>query len=97
MGQFSFPSGHATRAVLLSASCCLLSGLPGLLVVPATAWAAAVCVSRVLLGRHHLLDVAAGAGLGLAEAAVLGALWRSPEQTQYILGLFSEEDPWSSA
>ena len=53
--------------------------------------------SRVLLGRHHLLDVAAGAAIGVVQAAVVGGVWRTEEQTQYILSLLGSEDPWSSA
>ena len=35
------------------------------------AWAAATSVSRVLLGRHFVFDVAAGAGLGVLNASIV--------------------------
>ncbi|KAL4592484.1 hypothetical protein LXL04_005481 [Taraxacum kok-saghyz] len=35
------------------------------------AWAAATSVSRVLLGRHFVFDVAAGAGVGVLNASIV--------------------------
>ena len=78
--KFSFPSGHATRATMLALLFTLLSPLPFLLWIPFLAWAAAVAVSRVLLGRHHILDVVAGVIIGVAEAVILSMLWRSEEE-----------------
>ena len=95
--KFSFPSGHATRATLLAALFTLLSPLPFLLWVPLAAWALAVAASRVLLGRHHLLDVLAGLTIGVVEAAVLAAVWRTPDQADAIVAAaLGSEDPWSS-
>lgn len=95
--KFSFPSGHATRATLLAALFTLLSPLPLLLWLPLAAWALAVAASRVLLGRHHLLDVLAGLAIGAAEATVLAAVWRTPEQAAAIVNsALGTEDPWSS-
>ena len=78
--KFSFPSGHATRATMLALLFTLLSPLPFLLWIPFLAWAGAVAVSRVLLGRHHILDVVAGVVIGAAEAVILSMLWRSEEE-----------------
>ena len=78
--KFSFPSGHATRATMLALLFTLLSPLPFLLWIPFLAWAGAVAVSRVLLGRHHILDVVAGVVIGAVEAVVLSMLWRSEEE-----------------
>ena len=78
--KFSFPSGHATRATMLALLFTLLSPLPFLLWIPFLAWAGAVAVSRVLLGRHHILDVVAGVVIGAVEAVILSMLWRSEEE-----------------
>lgn len=95
--KFSFPSGHSTRAVMLATLFTLVAPINIILWLPLVGWAGAVCVSRVLLGRHHLLDVLAGVPIGLIQAVVMGWMWRSEDQTKYIMSLFGDEDPWSSA
>ncbi|WP_328494412.1 phosphatase PAP2 family protein [Streptomyces sp. NBC_00414] len=67
-GRHSFPSSHATSAVAAAVA----FGALGARVVPALA--AAMCVSRVVVGVHYPSDVAAGAALGAATAR-LGARW----------------------
>ena len=54
-----------------------------LLRLPFFAWALAVAVSRVLLGRHHILDVVAGVVIGVLEAVLLSMLWRSEEEVAF--------------
>ncbi|MGW8061868.1 phosphatase PAP2 family protein [Streptomyces ziwulingensis] len=67
-GRHSFPSSHATSA----AAAAVAFGALGIHAVwPA---AAAVCVSRLVVGVHYPSDVAAGAALG-ALTARLGAGW----------------------
>ena len=78
--KFSFPSGHATRATMLAILFTLLYPLPFIFWLPCLAWAGAVAASRVLLGRHHILDVVAGVLIGAVEAALLSMLWRSEEE-----------------
>ena len=95
--KFSFPSGHSTRAVMLATILCFVQPLHLLLRLPILVWAAMVSVSRVILGRHHVLDVVAGVLIGVLQALLMGIFWRSEEQTKYILSLSSDEDPWSSA
>lgn len=62
MDQHAFPSGHATRAGCVTAVLAPL--LPpwgaGLLV----AWAGLVCLARVTLGVHYLMDVLVGLAVG---------------------------------
>ncbi len=67
-GRHSFPSSHATSA----AAAAVAFGALGV----RAAWplAAAVCVSRLVVGVHYPSDVAAGAALG-ALTAGLGADW----------------------
>lgn len=68
MDRHAFPSGHATRAG------CVAAGLAPLL--PAwgasllIAWAILVCLARVILGVHYLMDVL----VGLAVGGALGLL-----------------------
>lgn len=63
--KHSFPSGHCSRssyvAFFASHYFCHSAPLISLLV---TIWTISVCTSRVLLGRHHVLDCVAGVLLG---------------------------------
>jgi undecaprenyl-diphosphatase len=68
VGRHSFPSSHATSA----AAAAVAYGALGARVVPPLA--AAMCVSRLVVGVHYPSDVAAGAALG-AVTARLGARW----------------------
>ena len=67
-GRHSFPSSHAASA----AAAAVAFGALGARAVPPLA--AAVCVSRLVVGVHYPSDVAAGAALG-ALTARLGARW----------------------
>merc|ERR1711934_1032380 len=89
----SFPSGHSTRAVMLATLFTLVAPINIILWLPLVGWAGAVCVSRVLLGRHHLLDVLAGVPIGLIQAVVMGWMWRSEDQTKYIMSLLGMRTP----
>jgi undecaprenyl-diphosphatase len=64
---YSFPSGHTLHAV--SFTILAVASFPGLawLCVP---FATLVAMSRVVLGLHYPSDVAAGALLGAALAAL---------------------------
>merc|ERR1712098_5703 len=99
--KFSFPSGHATRSVLLCVFFAVLYPAPLLLwilIAPVLIlWSGSVCVSRVLLARHHLLDCVAGVLIGFLEAGLLSCLWLGPERAQELLNMVGGEDPWSSA
>lgn len=68
VGRHSFPSSHATSA----AAAAVAFGALGAHAVPPLA--AAVCVSRLVVGVHYPSDIAAGAALG-ALTARLGARW----------------------
>ena len=75
---FSFPSGHAARAVLLSLLALRLGPPTAFFVI--LAWSPVMVLSRIAIGIHYVLDVLAGFALGgvltaivLAVAAALGA------------------------
>ena len=84
--HWSFPSGHASRAVLTA---CFIVMCQPLLVsehvsqelvekvaLGAYVWAVLTAASRVFLGRHYLLDVLAGSLLGYLEAlTTVFVLW----------------------
>ncbi len=70
LDRYSFPSGHTLHAV--SFTLLIVHGFPQLIWLCGP-FAAAVAISRMVLGLHYPTDVAAGAviGAGLAMAGVL--------------------------
>ena len=73
--RYAFPSGHASRALALAAYFSSTLLLPPILW---WTWALLVSLSRVLSGRHHLLDVVAGMAAGMAVFEVTKLLnWLS--------------------
>ena len=88
---YSFPSGHATRAATVVYF--LLSQFS---LWPWTAaillWAIAVPVSRVFLGRHHVLDIVSGVAIGLLQYRyIIRPLWLSSETCDVLLQPIHEE------
>lgn len=73
---YGFPSGHAVNATVVYV------GLASVLTVStarrryaaAGGIVTAVCVARVVLGLHYVVDVVAGVGVGLAVLGLLRAL-----------------------
>ncbi|NDZ77226.1 phosphatase PAP2 family protein [Streptomyces sp. SID10853] len=70
-GRHSFPSSHASSAAAAAVAFGVLRPAGRLLVPPL---AAAMCMSRLVVGVHYPTDVAAGALLGGVTAG-LGAKW----------------------
>jgi len=68
---FSFPSGHAARAVLLSLLALRMGPVAAFIGI--VAWSPVMVLSRIAIGIHYVLDVVAGAALGGAlTVLVLG-------------------------
>ncbi|EFX79639.1 hypothetical protein DAPPUDRAFT_319444 [Daphnia pulex] len=89
--QYSFPSGHASRTVLISFIFTQINPLFGngylnfVVSLLIWSWSISVCFSRMLNGRHHLLDVVTGAVIGFVEGSlVISALWMSSEKAENI-------------
>ncbi|KAL2089351.1 hypothetical protein ACEWY4_014039 [Coilia grayii] len=75
---YSFPSGHATRAAMCARFLLAHLVLAAPLRVLVLLWAVLVGFSRVLLGRHHVTDVAFGFGMGYCQYNLVEVLWMSP-------------------
>lgn len=73
--KFSFPSGHASRSFFVASFFTWLHPLPVIFWPPIAAWAFSVALSRLLMYRHHILDVVVGCLLGCFEAAAMHQLW----------------------
>jgi undecaprenyl-diphosphatase len=72
----SFPSGHASRAIMLSVLGVLLGPLWFALAL--VIWGPLVALARVAMGVHYLSDILAGAALGLLVG------WLSPTLFQFV-------------
>jgi undecaprenyl-diphosphatase len=66
---YSFPSGHAARAVLLSLVAMRLG--PDTAFIAIIAWSPLMVISRIAIGIHYVLDIIAGAMLGALLTAIL--------------------------
>lgn len=62
--EYAFPSGHASRVIAIILMYLTMFDLSSTAVLLWIGWALAVCISRVLLGRHHVIDVIAGVIMG---------------------------------
>ena len=84
--KFSFPSGHATRAVFVTLffTNWAFPEMSILVRFPLYFWAASVAISRVLLKRHYLLDITAGIIIGYLEYFLVGILWVGPMACKYL-------------
>ncbi|KAF4522260.1 hypothetical protein B566_EDAN011956 [Ephemera danica] len=89
--KFSFPSGHASRAMFLALFFMYLWPISVFVIPPLCAWATSVAISRVLMRRHHILDVICGLLLGFVTAFILNILWISASWSRYIYSYISDE------
>lgn len=89
--KFSFPSGHASRAFFILLFFTVLQPLPFLFWPPIIAWAVSVSLSRLLLYRHHILDMLAGITLGILEAGVISILWMGKDTSAWVMSWLSDE------
>lgn len=87
MDVYSFPAAHASRAAMVSRF--LLSHL--VLAVPLRVllvlWAFLVGLSRVLLGQHHLTDMACGFALGSLHFSLVETVWLPSSVCQMLLSI----------
>ena len=89
---YSFPSGHTTRAIMVAYFFVVhFSGglfLDSLVIL----WGVAVSLSRVLLGRHHIMDVTVGVIIGLLQYRLLADfLWLSQDTCEGFIRPIQEE------
>lgn len=89
--KYSFPSGHATRAALVSRFILkhLVLAIP--LRVLVVLWAFILGLSRVMLGRHNVTDVAFGFFLGYMQYSIVDYCWLSPHNAPVLFVLWNQQ------
>ncbi|XP_036094396.1 phospholipid phosphatase 6 isoform X1 [Rousettus aegyptiacus] len=89
--KYSFPSGHATRAALVSRFILnhLVLAIP--LRVLVVLWAFILGLSRVMLGRHNVTDVAFGFFLGYLQYSIVDYCWLSPQNAPVLFVLWNQQ------
>lgn len=92
MDKYSFPSGHASRAVMVTCFMVTHFALTGVHQVLLIVWSVSVCLSRILLGRHHVSDVIFGAVLGIVEHQIVNSwLWLPRNLCESLIRPIQEE------
>lgn len=85
--NYSFPSGHASRAILIM--CLLLFDTNSFIrTFFVTLWSFTVSSSRVMLGRHHVTDVVFGCLLGYVEFLIVRRTWIPFQTSMKIVRIF---------
>ncbi|XP_011499079.1 PREDICTED: probable lipid phosphate phosphatase PPAPDC3 isoform X2 [Ceratosolen solmsi marchali] len=89
--KFSFPSGHSSRAFFITYF--FLNNWPVnfIFVIPLLCWSISVCISRILMRRHYLLDVIAGALLGILESYFIGLIYLENETCTQLIWWITDE------
>jgi membrane-associated phospholipid phosphatase len=62
--KYSFPSGHASRAIMTTMLLINFINLSFIYSFSLIVWSYFTCLSRLLLARHHVFDVFIGIILG---------------------------------
>ena len=89
--KYSFPSGHASRAAMIVYFLLNLWPVSIFCILPLLAWSISVCLSRLLMRRHHLLDIVAGVLLGIVEGIFIGYIYLSPETSAGMIFWLTDE------
>lgn len=89
--KYSFPSGHASRSAFITYFFLNLWSVPMFLTPPLLAWTISVCVSRLLMRRHHLLDVLFGILLGIVEGLVIKMIYLDSETCLSLVSWLTDE------
>lgn len=77
--KYSFPSGHSSRAAFIVYFFFYIWPISLICVPPLLAWSFSVCMSRLLMRRHHILDVLVGVFLGIFEGLIIGYIYLEQE------------------
>ncbi|XP_014489212.1 PREDICTED: presqualene diphosphate phosphatase-like [Dinoponera quadriceps] len=89
--KYSFPSGHASRAVFITYFFFYIWPISLIFASPLLAWSVSVCLSRLLMKRHHILDVLFGIFLGILEGVIMEYIYLEQETCVDIILWISKD------
>lgn len=89
--KYSFPSGHASRSAFIVYFFFHLWPISLIYTPPLLAWSFSVCMSRLLMRRHHILDVLVGVLLGIFEGLLIGYIYLEQETCVYLISWITDE------
>ncbi|EFN76643.1 phospholipid phosphatase 6 [Harpegnathos saltator] len=89
--KYSFPSGHASRATFIVYTFIYLWPVALLCVPSLLAWSFSISMSRILMRRHHILDVLAGIALGIFEGLLIGYIYLEQETCVNLVSWITDE------
>lgn len=87
----SFPSGHAARAAFITYFFLNLWPVPLICVPFLLAWTFAVCVSKLLMRKHHMVDIWAGIALGMFQGLLIGYMYLEQETCARLVWWITDE------
>ncbi|XP_063987192.1 polyisoprenoid diphosphate/phosphate phosphohydrolase PLPP6 [Diachasmimorpha longicaudata] len=89
--KYSFPSGHASRTTFITYFFINLWPVSFVFIPPLLAWTISVCISRLLMRRHHLLDIIAGIVLGLLNGLLIGVMYLEADTCLGLVSWLTDE------
>ncbi|XP_018311834.1 phospholipid phosphatase 6 [Mycetomoellerius zeteki] len=89
--KYSFPSGHSSRSAFVVYFFFNLWPISLIYSPPLLAWSFSVCMSRLLMRRHYILDVLGGVLLGIFEGLLMGYMYLEQETCMYLISWITDE------
>lgn len=89
--KFSFPSGHASRAMFITRFFQHNWPIHIVFQLPLLCWSISVCISRIMMRRHHLLDVSVGVVLGILESYLIGLIYLDEKTCKNLVYWLTDE------
>nr|XP_031826520.1 phospholipid phosphatase 6 [Nomia melanderi] len=80
--KYSFPSGHASRVMMIFYFFMYLWPVSVICFPPLVAWVIATPLSRLLMRRHYILDILAGLFIGYAEGILMSIIYLDSDTCQ---------------
>ncbi|XP_018347214.1 PREDICTED: phospholipid phosphatase 6-like [Trachymyrmex septentrionalis] len=89
--KYSFPSGHSSRSAFVVYFFFNLWPISLIYSPPLLAWSFSVCMSRLLMRRHYILDVIGGILLGIFEGLLIGYIYLEQETCMYLISWIADD------
>ncbi|KYN14661.1 putative lipid phosphate phosphatase PPAPDC3 [Trachymyrmex cornetzi] len=89
--KYSFPSGHSSRSAFVVYFFFNLWPISLIYSPPLLAWSFSVCMSRLLMRRHYMLDVFGGVLLGIFEGLLIGYFYLEQETCVYLISWITDD------